>query len=163
MLAAPHGAEAQRRSQFGTVMQQIHDTVEVTVEYSRPVARGRALFGELVAWDEIWTPGANKATNLILSHDLRVGGTPVPAGRYSVWLIPRREGPWTLILNRTSETWHFRYPGKDQEQARIDVWPEAAEHMEVLAFYFPLVTDDGATLVMHWGTKRVPILLELGG
>src|SRR6185503_1175174 len=59
-----------RPSQLGSVTQQINQT-KVTIDYSRPVARGRALFGELVPWGKIWTPGANDATTITVSTDLQ--------------------------------------------------------------------------------------------
>lgn len=157
MVFAPEGADAQRKSQFGTLTQEVSDSLRITLEYSRPIAKGRELYGGIVKWEKIWTPGANKATTVEFSHDVTVAGTAVPAGVYTLWFVPRESGEWSLVINTVAEAWHFRYPGEEAELTRIDVSPEDAEHMEVLAFYFPLVTDVGTTLAFHWGQQRVLI------
>src|SRR4051812_37148966 len=97
LLAAPLHAQA-KLSEAATVSQTV-DGTRVTLEYSRPSARGRPrLFGGEVKWDEVWTPGANWATTLETDHDLSIEGTTVPKGRYSVWLVVKERGPWTLLL-----------------------------------------------------------------
>src|SRR6478752_3902100 len=97
-------------SQRGSVTQMVAYT-EISVVYGRPVARGRALFGALVPWDSIWHPGADSATRITLSHDVLIEGKPLRAGEYTLWLIPRANAPWTVILNRTAHTFHKPYPG----------------------------------------------------
>lgn len=83
-------------SQEGTVSQRI-GTVHVLISYSRPVARGRSLFGKVVKFDRAWSPGANQATRIHVSHNLRVNGSTLPAGTYSLWMIPRLQQPWSII------------------------------------------------------------------
>lgn len=156
VLATPPGAHAQiRASEAATVSQTIDGTV-LTLTYSRPSARGRVLFGDLVPWDGVWTPGANWATTLQASRDVRLGGVEVPAGRYSVWMIPR-QGPWTLTLNPDPELFHFQKPDSTDEQIHIAVEPESADHTEMLTWSFPTVVGDAAVLAMEWGSTRVPI------
>jgi hypothetical protein len=148
-------------SQHGTVTQKINTTT-VTITYDRPVARGRVRFGEngIVVSDALWTPGANRATTLELDRSARVAGVALPAGRYSVWLIPRT-GEWTLILNRVWDTHHGIHPGEADDVLRDSVMPERASHMETLAFYFPVVGPYSATLRMHWGEVVLPIPIEV--
>jgi hypothetical protein len=82
LLAAPASSEAQGRlSEKGLVAQTVGNTT-VSVEYYRPVARGRdSLFGRLVRWGEHWTPGANWAAVFDVDHDLRVEGQLLPKGK----------------------------------------------------------------------------------
>jgi hypothetical protein len=138
-------------SQHGTVSQTVNTTT-VSVEYDRPSARGRVLFGDegIVPYDALWTPGANRATILELSQDATVAGVEVPSGRYSVWTSPRG-GAWTLILNRTWDTHHAIYPGEDDDVLRVELVPGRSSYLETLAFYFPVVGPYEATLRMHWG------------
>lgn len=75
------------KSQAAAVSQRIANT-EVTITYSRPVARGRALFGELVPYGKVWNPGADQATAVAISRDVHVNDQPLPAGKYSLWAIP---------------------------------------------------------------------------
>jgi hypothetical protein len=71
----------------------------VTITYARPRRRGRVIFGDIVPWDTVWRTGANDATVLRTDRAVVIGGTPVPAGSYSLFTIPTRTGT-TLIINR---------------------------------------------------------------
>ena len=71
----------------------------IAFNYARPRKRGRAIFGDIVPWDTVWRTGANDATVLTTNRDLVIGGTVVPAGRYSVFTLPTRSRT-RLIINR---------------------------------------------------------------
>jgi len=105
----------------------------ISVEYGRPVARGRALFGQLVPWDSIWHPGADSATRIVFDHDVLLEGHAVKAGEYSLWLIPREHAPWTVILSNAAHAFHKPYPGVSTEALRFDVTTEQGAHMESMA------------------------------
>ena len=155
-LAIPGTASSQiRASELGVVAQTLDGTT-ITVEYSRPTARGRELFGAIVPWGIVWTPGANWATTFETNKDLRLGGVDVPAGRYSVWMIPRAD-QWTLTLNPNAEIFHFVKPDSASDQIHIAVEPQEAPHIEMLTWSFPAVSGDGAVLTLHWGTTSVPV------
>lgn len=145
-------------SQRGSVTQRIADTT-ITIDYSRPVARGRELFGKLVPWGRVWCPGADDATTIEVSADLKVDGKDLAAGKYSVWAEPGPER-WTLMFNRQHAVWHTRYP-EGQDALRLEVTPRPGSHMETLAFYFPVVDGKKGELVLHWGTVVVPVTLEV--
>ena len=146
-------------SQRGSVTQDIAFT-HVTVEYGRPVARGRALFGTLVPWDSVWHPGADSATKIAFDHDVLLEGHEVKAGEYSLWLVPREHAPWTFILNRVAHTFHKPYPGASHDALRVDVTPETLSHMETLAIYFPVVLRDEAVLRVHWGETGLDVRIK---
>jgi hypothetical protein len=147
------------RSQHGSVSQHIHGT-EVTISYNRPVARGRALFGSLVAWNRIWHPGADSATTISFSKDVTIDGQPLKAGRYSLWTIPEESKPWTVIFNRGVGGWHTNYPGESQDALRLTVSPDSGGYLETLTYYFPLVDADSAVLRLQWGTTIVPLKIK---
>ena len=147
-------------SQRAAVMQRVAYT-DVRVTYSRPVARGRTLFGGVVDWGRIWNPGADSATTIELSDSVRVEGHPLAAGRYTLWVIPRADAPWTVIFSRRVDIFHSPYPGEEHDVLRFDVTPVTGEPMEVLAFYFPVVAKDGATLRLHWGETVLPIRMQM--
>jgi hypothetical protein len=146
-------------SQRGTVTQNVAFT-EISVAYGRPVARGRELFGKLVPWDAIWHPGADSATRVRFNHDVLLEGKPLSAGEYSLWLIPRENAPWTVIVSRAAHVFHLPYPGTRNDVLRFDVTPEQLSHMESLAIYFPMVLRDDAVMRIHWGTTAVPIRIK---
>jgi hypothetical protein len=143
-------------SQRGSVTQHVAHTT-LSVEYGRPVARGRALFGQLVPWDSVWHPGADSATRLVIDHPVKIEGRDVAAGEYSLWLVPRARGPWTVILSRAAHVFHKPYPGEARDAYRFDVAPEQGAHMESLAIYITSVVRTDAVLRIHWGTTIVPL------
>jgi hypothetical protein len=159
-LVAPSAACAQlRASEHFTLIQRV-STTTITIEGDRPVARGRTLFGDgaVVKWGEVWTPGANWATTIEVDRDVKVDGQPLSKGKYSLWLTPEKSGTWTLSFSRAVRQFHTRHPRAEDEQLRLSVKPEqVGMHMETLAWYLPVVTPDGATLRMHWGTTAVSV------
>src|SRR5262245_29495617 len=87
-------AQEPKLSQHGTVIQRIAGT-EVKIEYNRPVARGRTLFGALVPWGRTWNPGADQATSIHFSTPAKVEGQALEAGDYSLWTEPQQDR-WTV-------------------------------------------------------------------
>jgi hypothetical protein len=149
---------AQRPSQHGSVSQRIGNTV-VTIEYNRPVARGRDLFGALVPYGKIWHPGADEASHITVSTDVKVNGQPLAAGTYSLWTEPN-PGQWTFIFSRAHPVYHTPYP-EGQDVLRVPVTPRTGQHMETMAFYFPIVEGKRAELALHWGVVIVSLVLEV--
>jgi DUF2911 family protein len=147
-----------RPSQRGSVTQRIADTT-ISIDYSRPVARGRELFGKLVPWGRVWCPGADDASTFETSTPVKIDGKDLPAGKYSVWAEPRPER-WTMIFNRNHAVFHTRYP-EGEDVLRLESTPRSGSHMETLAFYFPVVDGKKGELVLHWGTVIVPMAIEV--
>jgi hypothetical protein len=161
-LAAPARAQI-RASELASVSQTI-DGTKLTVQYSRPRARGRTpLFGnrKVVRWDETWTPGANWATTLDVSRDVTLEGRRVPKGTYSVWMVVRQGGDWTVVLDPRARRFHMEPPDSTAQQVRFPVRVGTAPFAEVLTWSFPDVRASGGTLAMQWGTTRVAMSLEV--
>lgn len=156
----PLAAQAIPFSQHGAVSQRVGLT-DISIEYNRPVARGRKLFGEggVVPWGRIWHPGADSATTITFSRDVRVEGHPLAAGAYTLWTIPRPDR-WTIIFSRAVHVFHIPYPGAAHDALRVEVTPETGAHMETLAYYFPVVGPDSAVLRLHWGAMVVPVRIR---
>ena len=147
-----------KKSQLARVEQQVADT-RIVITYSRPVARGRTLFGGIVPWKEVWTPGADTATAITFTTPVTVNGKALAAGTYSLWTEPDSLN-WTVIFNSQSPVFHTRYP-RGRDVLRVASAPRTGSHMETLAFYFPVVEDRHAELVLHWGTTIVPLSIEV--
>jgi len=90
-----------RVSPKATVAQAVGLT-DVTITYSRPGVKGRAIWGGLVPYDQVWRTGANEATIVTLSQDVKINGKPLPAGTYSLHTIPGKT-TWTIIFNKKAE------------------------------------------------------------
>lgn len=162
-LAHPTTADAQiRASELGSVSQTI-DGTRLTITYSRPRARGReTLFGtRAVSWGETWTPGANWATTLDVSRGVTLNGARVPKGTYSVWMVVRQTGDWTVLLDPRARRFHMEPPDSIAGQIRFAARPETAPNADVLTWSFPAIRENGGTIAMQWGTVRVPITLDV--
>ena len=155
---APGWAQAPKPSQHGSVSQHVGGTT-ITIEYNRPVARGRALFGALVPYGRVWCPGADSCTTIQFSTDVKINGQALAAGTYSLWAEPEAD-KWTMIFNSAQPVFHTRYP-HDRDVLRVRSTPRQGTQMETLAFYFPVVDGRRAELVLHWGTVVVPLEIEV--
>ena len=146
------GAAQGRLSEHAVAAQTIAGTT-ITVEYFRPVARGRdSLFGKVVTWGEHWTPGANWATTVDVDHDVRVNGTRLPKGKYALWTVVQPDR-WTVEFHRQWRKFHVPPPSDStDEQLRLAARPERGPPVEVLTFDFPEVRPTGTTLRFRWGT-----------
>jgi hypothetical protein len=78
------------------------------IDYGQPHARGRAIFGELVPYGEVWRLGANWATTLMLDVEMRIGDLELPRGEYTLWLLPTPEGG-ELIVSEETRQWGTDY------------------------------------------------------
>jgi hypothetical protein len=146
-----------RASERGSVSQTVDGTV-ITVDYARPVARGRdTLFGSVVHWGETWTPGANWATTLEVSRAVQLNGQPIPAGKYSMWMVPRADSAWTVFLSTKEKLFHTQKPDSASRFARFTVEPLPGPRTDVLTWSFTEVDGEGAALQLQWGTTLVPL------
>ena len=160
LLQTGSATPAVKASQHGSGTQQVAATT-ITVDYNRPVARGRELFGALVPYDRVWCPGADDCTTLAVSTDIKIEGKDLPAGTYTVWAIPGA-AKWTIIINRAHPVFHLRYQSvADQDLLKLEVTPRTGAHMETLAFYFPVANGKHAELALHWGTVVVPLSIDV--
>jgi hypothetical protein len=147
------------KSQAAVVAQRVANT-ELTIIYSRPVARGRVLFGGIVPYGAEWNPGADQATALAITRDVRLEGHAVTAGKYSLWMIPRPD-VWTVIFSRAADVYHTPYPGAAQDALRFDVPPRTGPPTETLTFEFPLVEGKDAELDLRWGRVILPLRITV--
>jgi Protein of unknown function (DUF2911) len=150
-----------RASEAGSVSQTVDGTT-ITIEYSRPVARGRTgLFGKVIHWGEMWTPGANWATTFEASRNVTVNGHRIPKGRYSLWMIPRENEDWMLVFSNRIRTFHTQRPTQGEDLVRFAVKPETSPQTEVLTWSFPAIAAEGSTLRMQWGTSAISLRITV--
>jgi hypothetical protein len=155
------GAESQLLASEPASLTQTVDGTKIAVVYHRPIARGRTgLFGKQVHWGEVWTPGANVATTLAVSKDVMIDGTPVPKGKYSVWITVGRDD-WEMLLDGDTTRFHTQRPGKRPGQIRFRVTREKRPFMETLTWWVPEVRGTSLTLAMQWDTVFVPLHIKV--
>ena len=134
---------------------------KIIIEYSRPYLKGRHVGKELAPYGEVWRTGANEATSLVTETDLNIGGTKVPAGKYTIYSLPS-EGTWKLIINKQTGQWGTEYK-QDQDLARIDMQKSAlAQPVEQFTISFDKKSDTTANLNLDWENNRlsVPVKAE---
>jgi hypothetical protein len=135
-----------------TVRARIGDAA-LTVDYGRPLARGRVLVGNVIPYDRVWRTGANAATQLTTSAPITLAGLALPAGTYTLWTIPSRSGV-TLIVNRETGQWGTRY-GRARDLGRAPMTVEtAAPPVEQFTIAIEPADARRGTLAMSWGPFR---------
>jgi hypothetical protein len=143
-----------------TVSERVGVTA-VSIDYSRPNMRERKIFGGLVPFGQVWRTGANAATKITFSTDVKFGGAAVPAGSYALFTIPG-ETEWTVILSKVVDgQWgSYAYNPKD-DQARVKVKPVAlAEPLETMTIGLQDLRAGKAHLVIAWEKTRVPVEID---
>jgi hypothetical protein len=176
-----------RPSQKATVMQTI-GTTEISITYSRPVVKGRTIWGDapatmasrargeatlddqnvrqkgepIVPYGHIWRAGANEATLFVVADDVLINGQPLAAGRYSLHMIPEKDGNWTVIFNKDDGQWgSFSYDaGKDALRVKTKA-QMVPQNMEFLTYYFDPVGETSATVNLRWEKAHVPFTVEV--
>lgn len=129
----------------------------VSITYNRPGVKNRIIFGDLVPYDKMWRTGANKATKVTFSKDVKVGGKDLPAGDYSLFTIPS-EKEWTIIFNKELNLWGTGDYKQDKDALRINVPSETLEKsIESFTIDFGSFTPSGAELILSWENTRVVI------
>ncbi len=172
LCIAPAAAQLRlpRESQKASVMQTI-GVADMTIVYSRPSAKGRAIWGAkaadpkakdqpLVPYGEVWRSGADEATTFTITEDVTINGQPLPAGAYSLHTIP---GPqeWVVIFNKVAQQWgSFTYDAK-QDALRVTVKPVAAPMQEALAYEVSDTGKSSARVALHWEKIAVPFTVAL--
>jgi Protein of unknown function (DUF2911) len=119
--------KSKRSSPPGTATFALADGKTITIDYSRPKIRDpqtgqpRTIYGGLVPYGKVWRAGANEATTFVTRAGLELGGTPIPAGSYTLFILPEQNGPWKLIVSRKTGEWGIPYPGEQFDLARINM------------------------------------------
>jgi hypothetical protein len=131
-----------------------------TVDYSRPLRRGRKLPGDVLPYDRVWRTGANAATQFTTSAPIKLAGIQVPAGMYTLWTVPHTSGV-DLIVNRQTGQWGTEYDGsRNLGVASITTQALAALVEEFTISIVPGDKQHG-TLVMEWGSFRWTAPIEV--
>ncbi|MBK9512501.1 MAG: DUF2911 domain-containing protein [Flavobacteriales bacterium] len=142
-----------------STVQQVVGLTNVTVEYSRPSAKGRKVFGELVPFGQVWRTGANGCTIIEVDSEIMVEGNPLPAGKYSVFTMPNEE-VWVVYFNKNVEAWGEGDRKPEEDVLSVKVAPSRGETTETFTIDFADVKDDKAMLELRWENTKVRIALH---
>jgi len=131
---------------------------EITVEYSRPSAKGRVVFGDVVPFASIWRTGANSATKVTFGEDIKLEGKDVAAGTYALYSIPNKDS-WEIMLYKDltlgGEVSNYKV---ENEVARVKVMPIAIPtKTETFTMNFADITPTSVKLEMIWESIKVSL------
>lgn len=145
----------------GAKQLSVRDTARATIgsasfsiDYGRPLARGRVLLGNILPFDDVWRTGANAATQLTTSAPVTIAGMRVPAGTYTLWTVPRKDGHADLIVNKQFGQWGTDYDEKQDLGRQPLAVDTAAAPVEKFTISIEPAHARMGTLVMEWGTFR---------
>lgn len=142
----------------------------VEIDYSRPGAKGRDIWGKLVPYGLApnafgngkpmpWRIGANENTTITLSNDALINGKELSAGKYSMHAIVQ-DDEWTIIFNSDADAWGSFFYESSNDILRVKATPVSAEFKEWLTIDFDDLTLGSANLNIHWGEVKVPLKIE---
>ena len=126
----------------------------VSIKYSSPSMRGRKIFGELVPFGKVWRAGANEATALHTDADIVLGNLTVPAGDYTLFVIPEADA-WTLIVNKQTGQWGLSYK-EDMDLGRVKM--KLGKVAPVESYRMTLSADK---LVLAWEETEASVGLRV--
>lgn len=158
---------------------QMLGLVSVTIDYSSPDVRGPNgedrkghIWGELVHYGFIdqgfgpskaapWRAGANENTTITFSHDVVVGGKPLKAGTYGLFLAVEQSGPSQWIFSRNAHAWGSYFYNEAEDALRVPTTLEDAPYAEWLTYNFDDRQLKSARVSLSWESKRTGFTVEV--
>jgi hypothetical protein len=148
-----------RQSQHAEITQRIGIT-NITINYHRPLANGREIWGKVVPYGQVWRAGANENTTITFSDPVTIEGQSLDKGTYGLHMIPGAD-QWTVIFSKDSRAWgSFSYK-QDDDALRVSVKPQTAELHDALAYDFDDLKPDSAVVTMRWAKVSVPFKVSV--
>jgi tetratricopeptide (TPR) repeat protein len=148
-----------RDSQHAKVMQRVGIT-DITINYHRPLVKGRKIWGNIVPYGQVWRAGANENTTIEFSDPVAIEGKSLPKGIYGLHMIPA-ENEWTVIFSKNSSAWGSFTYNQSEDALRVIVKPQTAEMKEALAYDIDSVTPDSAVVSLRWEKVAVSLKVEV--
>jgi len=155
-LATAIGANAQeKKASPPEIAQGKFNGAAVTINYSSPSVKNRAIWGELVSFGKVWRAGANEATTFETDKDLMIEGQKLPAGKYSIFVIPEKAEA-TVIFNKVWKQWGSNKYNQAEDAIRVKVTPQVRkEKAEQLVYNFT-----PKSVVLSWDNWDIPVKME---
>ena len=132
----------------------------IEIKYSRPAAKGRVIFGDLVPFDKLWRTGANSNTTIRFSEPVIFDGEKIDTGIYSLYTMPGKE-QWQVLLNKSTSNWGVN--GYDEKQVVTKIVTKAQESesfTESFTIGLENVLPQTCNLVLSWEKTRVVIPIK---
>lgn len=135
---------------------------EVALEYSRPSAKGRKIFGELVPYGEIWRTGANSSTKITFGEDVSVGGQAIKAGTYALYTIPGEKVWQVMLYSDLKLGGDVNDYDKANEVLNLSIQPETTgDFTETFSIGFNNLASTSMVMHMKWENTRISIPISV--
>jgi hypothetical protein len=132
----------------------------ISVEYSRPGAKEREIFGGLVSYEKMWRTGANKVTKITFDENCVFGGAKIKKGSYSLFTIPGKK-EWTVVLNKNTELWGVGEYDKEKQVCSIVAKViETKDFTESFTIDFGTFQSFSAIMSLKWANTKIGIKIE---
>jgi hypothetical protein len=147
-------AQSNKKSPPQTAEGMVGET-KITINYNAPSVKGRVVFGELEKFGKVWRAGANEATTIEFSKDVKINGEKLKAGKYSFFTTPMEKGDWPIILNSEPDQWgaYKLDPSKNVIESKAKV--TKIDSVEMLRYSI----SDGM-IHLEWSTTRISFKVE---
>lgn len=142
----------------GNISQIVGNTL-IGVEYERPSARKRRIYGGLVPWNKVWRTGAGNCTKISFDKEVTIEGQRVPSGRYSIFTIPN-PNEWVVILNRDTTLYGSYHYNAKKDVTRFTAVPvKSNRYYETLNFDIEL-NEHNAEMYISWANTQIKFDIE---
>jgi hypothetical protein len=144
------------------IVSQMVGLTEVELNYSRPGAKGRPVFGNLVPFGKLWRMGANENTTISFSDDVIIDGKTLKKGKYALYSVPRIES-WDIIFYTSTDNWGLPQEFDETKVAlRTTVKEEAlSKPVESLTINISGLDTSSAYLEIFWENSIVALKFEV--
>jgi len=161
-----------RQSQKSSVTQYVGVDTQITINFSRPAVKARVVWGNIVPYglgtsDRYadgkpfpWRAGANENTTIELNNDVKIEGSILAAGKYSIHMIPSKTD-WIIIFNKNSNQWGSFSYDESADALRVSVTPVDAPFEEFLNYSFGNITENSVVAFLHWEKLKIPFQITL--
>jgi len=154
-LVTTFSATAQKKASPAEMVQGKFNGAAITINYSSPSVKGRAIWGELVPFGKVWRAGANEATTIETDKDLMIEGQKLPAGKYAIFVIPEKNEA-TVIFNKVWKQWGSNSYNDAEDVLKVKVKPQVRqEKAEQLVYAF-----NSKEIVLSWDNWDIPVKVK---
>ena len=137
---------------------QVVGLSNIQIEYSRPSAKGRTVYGDLVPFGKLWRTGANGNTTISFSEDTKIAGKELKKGKYALYTTPKADS-WDVIFYTETNNWGLPEEWNDEKVAlKVTVKPETtSKAVESFSIFLNNLTNDSGVIELSWERTLVSI------
>ncbi|HEV8515422.1 MAG TPA: DUF2911 domain-containing protein [Cyclobacteriaceae bacterium] len=147
-----------------SIPKEVHTEIgdaHIMIFYTAPTVRGRVIWGGLVPFDEVWVTGAHKATTWEFSSSIEINKIVIPAGKYAIFTIPRKE-KWTFILNKKWDQHLADEYNAKEDVLRLEVSHEILKDTQERLLYSLVEGENNqGVLSIRWEKLKISVPFQV--